>query len=55
MGTLSCDRSSPIYRHLACEFFIQTLIIISISTNIHGPYVCDPLSPYISLGNNFID
>ena len=36
-------------------FFIKTLIIMSISTNIHKPYVCDPLGPYISLVNNYID
>ena len=35
-------------------FFIKTLIIMSISTNIHKPYVCDPLGPYISLVNNCI-
>ena len=28
---------------------------MSISTNIHRPYVCDPLGPYISLINNSID
>ena len=28
---------------------------MSISTNIHKPYVCDPLGPYISLVNNSID
>ena len=28
---------------------------MSISTNIHRPYVCDPLGPYISLVNNSID
>ena len=36
-------------------FFIKTLIIMSISTNIHKPYVCDPQGPYISLVKNFID
>ena len=36
-------------------FFIKTLIIISISTNIHRPYVCDRLGLYISLVNNSID
>ena len=36
-------------------FFIKTLIIMSISTNIHRHYVCDPLGPYISLVNNSID
>ena len=36
-------------------FFIKTLIIMSIFTNIHKPYVCDPIGPYISLVNNFID
>ena len=42
-------------RHLVWGFCIKTLIIISISTNIHKPYVCDPLGPYISLVNNSID
>ena len=55
MGNLSCDRSLLIYRHLVCGFFIIILILMSISTNIHRPYVCDPLGPYISLVNNFID
>ena len=36
-------------------FFIKTLIIMSISTNIHRPSVCDPLGPYISLVHNSID
>ena len=36
-------------------FFIKTFIIMSISTNIHKPYVCDPLGPYISLVNYSID
>ena len=36
-------------------FFIKTLIIMYISTNIHKPYVCDPLGPYISLVNNSMD
>ena len=36
-------------------FFIKTLIVMSISTNIHKPYVCDPLGPYISLVNNSMD
>ena len=36
-------------------FFIKTLIIMSLSTNIHRPYVCDPLGSYISLANNSID
>ena len=36
-------------------FFIKTLIIMSISTNIYKPYVCDPLGPYISLVNNSIN
>ena len=54
MGTLSCGRSPLICRHLICRFFIKTLIIISISTNIYRPYVCDPLGLYISLVNNSI-
>ena len=36
-------------------FFIKTLIIMSISTNIHRLYLCDPLSPYISLVNTSIN
>ena len=36
-------------------FFIKTLIIMFISTNVHKPYVCDPLGLYISLVNNSID
>ena len=55
MGFFSCGRFPPIYRHLICGFFIKTLIIMSMLTNIHRPYVCDPLSPYISLVNNSID
>ena len=54
MGSLSCGCSLPIYKHLICRFFIKTLIIISISPNIHRPYVCDPLGLYISLVNNSI-
>ena len=53
MGTLSCGRSFPIYRHLVCKFFIKILIIISISTNIYKPYMCDPLGSYISLINKY--
>ena len=33
----------------------KTLIIISLTTNIHIPYGCDPLDLYILLVNNFID
>ena len=55
MSTFSYGRSLPIYRLLVCRIFIKTLIIISISTNIHRPYVCDHLGPYISLVNNSID
>ena len=54
MDTLSCGHSPSIYRHLVCEFFIKTLIIMSISTNIHRLYVGDPLGSYISLVNNYI-
>ena len=46
MGTMICDRSPPIYWHLVCRFFIKALIIISIPTNIHRPYMCDPLGSY---------
>ena len=55
MSTLSFGRSPPNYRHLVCGFFIKTLVIMSISTNIYRPNVCDPLGPYISLVNNSID
>ena len=55
MCTLSCDPSPLIYRDLVCGFFIKTLIIIFIFTNIRRPYVCDPLDEYISLVNNSID
>ena len=55
MGTLSCDRSPPIYKYFLHRFFIKTLIIMSISTNIPRPYVCDPFGPYISLVNNYLD
>ena len=55
MGTLSCGCSPPMYRHLVCGFFIKTLIIMSISMNIHRPYVCEPLGLYILLVNNSID
>ena len=55
MDTLSCGCSPPIYIHWVCEFFIKILIIISLSTNIHRPYMSDPLGPYISLVNNSID
>ena len=51
MGTLSCGRSPPIYRHLVWGFFIKTLIIMYISTNIHKTYMSDPLGAYISLVN----
>ena len=54
MGTLTCDHSHPIYKHLVCGFFIKTVIIMSISINIHRPYICDPLGPYVSLVNNII-
>ena len=55
MGTLSCLRSPSICKNLVCGFFIKTLIIMSISTDIHRSYVCDPLGPYISLVNNSIE
>ena len=37
------------------NFCIKTLIIMSIFTNIHKPYVCDPIYPYISQVDNPID
>ena len=46
IDNLSCGRSLPIYRYLVCRFFIKVLIIMSISINIHRPYVCDPLGTY---------
>ena len=55
MGTLSFRRSPPIYRHLVGVFLEKNVIIMSISTNIYGPYVCDPVGPYFSLVNNYID
>ena len=47
MGNLICGRSPLIYRHLVYNFFMKTLIIMFISTNIDRPYVCDPLGLYI--------
>ena len=38
-----------------CEIVTKTLLLISISTNTHCPYVCDVLGSYISLVNDFID
>ena len=55
MGTLSCGHSPPIYRHLVCYFYIKTLIIMFISTNIHTLYVRDHLGPYILPINNYVD
>ena len=55
MGTLSCRHSPLIYKLLVYKFFIKTLTIMSISTNIDIPYLCDPLGPYISLVNKYID
>ena len=54
-GNLYYGRSPPIYRLWECEIFTKTLIIMSISTDVHWPYVYDPLGPYISLVNNSID
>ena len=54
MGTLSFGHFLPIYGHLVYRFFIKTLIIMSICSNIHRPYVCDPLGPYISIVSNSI-
>ena len=55
IGTLSYSYSSLIYRHLVCEIFTKTIIITSLSSNIHRLYVCDPLGPYILLVNNSIE
>ena len=39
----------PLFKNIwYVNIFIKTLKIISISTNIYRPYVCDPLGPYIS-------
>ena len=54
MGTLSYDRSPPIYSHFIHRLFLKTLIIMSISTNIHIPHVCDLLGSYILLICNSI-
>ena len=55
MGTLSCGPSPPICIHLMyIYFYIKTLIIMSISTNINKIYVCDPLGLYILLVNKYI-
>ena len=40
MGTLNCSRSL-IYKHREYEIFIKILIVITISTNVQRPYVCD--------------
>ena len=55
MATLSCGCSLTIDRHLVCGFFIKTLIIIFISTNISKSYACEPLGPYMSSVDNSID
>ena len=55
IGTLSYGHSHLIYRHLVCGFFVKIVIIMSISTNIHRTYVCDPLDLYISLVNNSLE
>ena len=43
MDTLSCRHFPSINRHLECGFFIKTLIIMCISTNMYRSYVCDPI------------
>ena len=55
MVTLSCGCSLSIYCHWVYELVTKALIILSTSINIHSPYVCVPLSSYISLFNNSID
>ena len=55
MGTFHCGHSPIIYRDLVNKIFIKTLIIMSITTNIHKPYVCDPLDLYIYLVNSSIE
>ena len=55
IGTFSRDCCPPIYRYLVCGFVIKTPIIMFTSTNIHRPYVCDPLGLYKSQVNNSID
>ena len=55
IGTLSCDCSLPIYRHLKYKFFTKTIILMFKSINIYRSYVYDPLGLYMSLVNNSID
>ena len=55
MGTLSSIVLPLFYKHLVCDFFIKILVFISISKDIHRPYIYDPLGSYISLVNNSID
>ena len=55
IDSFNCGHSLPIYKHLVCGFFIKTLIKMSISTNIHRLYMCNPLGPYITLVNNSMD
>ena len=37
------------------KFFTKTLTIMSISTDVYSPYVCDPLGPYITQVNDSIN
>ena len=47
--------SRPIYRLWECQFFIKTVIFMSISTNAYWPYVGDHLGLYILLVNDSIN
>ena len=49
-----CGYSLLIYRHLVCDIFIKSIIVMSRFAKVHRPYGCDPLSLYISLVNNSI-
>ena len=55
MGSLSFGHSLPIYTHLVCIVSTKTLINMSISMNIHRPYLCEPLGSYISQVNDSKD
>ena len=55
MGTLGYGCSPPIYKHYEYKIFTKTLLIISISTKIYIPYLCNLLGLYILLVNNLIN
>ena len=54
MGILSCSHF-PLFLDIRYVNFSKKILkIMSLSTNIHCDYMCDPLGPYISLVNNFL-